>query len=150
MPDPAARIRRATVRDFEAVSALLAELGRPVVTPDARGALQGVYERHLARPEVSSLVAEIDQKVVGYLSLEFRERLNHATLEAWIPDLIVTEASRGRGVGRGLLEAAFREARDRKAHRVSADAGNHREAAQRAYVAAGMVDTGRYFVKSPP
>lgn len=144
------RVRRATVRDFEAVSALLAELGRPVVTPDARGALQGVYERHLARPEVASLLAEVEQRVIAFVSIEFRERLNHGTLEAWIPDLIVTETERGKGVGRALLDAAFREARDRKAHRVSADAGNHRQDAQRMYAAAGMLDTGRYFVKAPP
>lgn len=138
------------MKDFEAVSALLAELGRPVITPDARGALQGVYERHLARPEVASLVAEIEQRVVGYLTLEFRERLNHGTFEAWIPDLIVTEAARGKGVARALVDAALREARDRKAHRVSADAGNHREAAIALYHAVGMVEAGRYFVKGPP
>ena len=38
--------------------------------------------------------------------MEFRERLNRPNREAWIPDLIVTERSRGRGLGRALLLAA--------------------------------------------
>ncbi len=62
-------------------------------------------------------MAEEDGQVVGVLSMEFRERLNRPNREAWIPDLIVTERSRGRGLGRALLLAAFEIAQQHGCYR---------------------------------
>ena len=142
------RVRRAAVRDFEVVTQLLAELGRPAPAAEARGQVRGTYERHLARPEIASLVAEVEGAVVGFCSLEFRDRLNHATPEAWIPDLIVTHGSRRRGVARALLDAAFREAADRKAHRITLESGHQRTEAHLLYIAAGMTDAGKFFTRA--
>ncbi len=139
------RVRRATVPDFESVAQLLGELGRPAPTAENRGALRGTFERHLARPGCASLVAERDGRVVGFMSIEFRDRLNWATPEAWIPDLIVTEPARGLGVGRALLDAGFREAVERKAHRVTLESGYNRQRAHAVYLAAGMTEAGKYF-----
>lgn len=144
------RVRRATVADFEGVAQLLAELGRPAITPENRGTTRGTWERHLARVETASIVAEQEGRIVGFLSLEFRDRLNHASPEAWIPDFIVTERARGQGIGRALLEAAFREATDRKAHRVTLESGHHRARAHGVYLAAGMTDAGKCFTWTPP
>ena len=68
-------IRPAEHRDFPAVAALLAELGRPRVGPDAVTLARQIYARHIARPDTASLVAEVDGAVVGFMSLELRERL---------------------------------------------------------------------------
>jgi len=46
--------------------------------------------------------------VVGFIDLEFRQRLNFSTPQAWVPDLVVTETSRSRGAGKALREAAFK------------------------------------------
>ena len=51
------------------------------------------------------LVAEASSKeVVGIISLVFLTRLNRTTSEAWIPDFIVEQEYRDRGIGKELLE----------------------------------------------
>lgn len=95
-------VRPIAEADFAAVSALLAELGRPAVTVDKEEAAQAVFRRHVAAPDTASLLAERDGVPVGFLSLHFRERLNHFTPDAWIPDLIVTEREWGGGAARPL------------------------------------------------
>src|SRR5215218_4696451 len=88
-------VRDARASDWPEVSALLAELGRP----DVRGAddedfHQSCYERYLARPDAVALVAVEAGGVVGFIDLEFRQRLNFRAQEAWVPDLVVAEKSR--------------------------------------------------------
>lgn len=138
-------IRPATPADFDAVATLLAELGRPAVTDATRDAARAVYERHLARPDTASLVAEVGGQVVGFLSLEFRDRLNRVQPQAWIPDLIVTASHRGRGIGKALLQRAFDLARERGCWSVTLESGYSRQAAHQLYRAMGMRDEGLYF-----
>lgn len=139
-------IRPARQDDFSAVAGLLAELGRPAVVPADEPAARGVYLRHLSRPDTASMVAEHDGTVIAFLSLEFRDRLNHTTPQAWIPDLIVREAYRGLGAGRALLEAAIEEARRRGSWSVTLESGYHRKEAHRLYEAVGMTDAGKYYL----
>ena len=139
-------IRHAAPEDFAACARLLAELGRPAPTPDTEAAMRAVYERHVARPDTASLVAEADGQVIGFLSLVFREQLNRIEPQAWIPDLIVTEASRGRGAGRALLRRAFELAKERNCWSVTLESGYQRTAAHQLYKSAGMQDAGFYFL----
>ena len=148
MSDVLVQVRPVRADDFEAVSVLLAELGRPTLSDDTRAEALKVYERHVARSDTASLLAEVEGVAAGFMSLEFRERLNRTTPQAWIPDLIVTEAARGRGVGRALLERGFALARERGCWDVTLESGYAREVAHRFYRAAGMTDSGLYFVLS--
>jgi len=138
-------IRIATAADFEQVANLLAELGRPEVTPETRAATREVFERTLARPDASPLVAEVDGLVVGFMSLEFRERLNHVRRQAWIPDLIVTAGARRVGAGRALLQRGFELAAERGCWSVTLESGYARQAAHELYRTAGMTEDGYYF-----
>jgi GNAT superfamily N-acetyltransferase len=143
----ALQVRRATAGDFAAVTDLLATLGggRPASTAATLPTLRLVHAARLGRADVNDLVAVVEGEVVGFCSLEFRARLNHTTLEAWIPDLIVREAARGGGAGRALLEEAFAEARRRGCHRVSLESGHQRTVAHKVYERVGMHDTGKFF-----
>lgn len=138
-------VRAAAPDDFDAVAALLAELGRPALTARTRDAAREVYRRHVAREDAASLVAEVDGRPVGFMSLEFRERLNRVQPQAWIPDLIVTESARGLGVGRALLLRGFALARERGCWGVTLESGYSRKVAHQLYRATGMVDEGLYF-----
>lgn len=142
---PQVAVRPATLDDFPQVAALLAELGRPTLTPETFDGARAVYERYVARADTAPLAATVDDEVVGFLSLEFRDRLNHAVPQAWIPDLIVTERRRGLGAGRALLERAFDLARDHGCWSVTLESGYQRTVAHQLYRAAGMVDGGYYF-----
>lgn len=146
-PNPPA-VRRAETGDFLRVAALLAELGRPRLTPDTTDKAQVVYERHIAASDTASLVAEVDGKIVGFLSLVFRERLNCVQPQAWIPDLIVTEAARGRGAAKALLQAAFEAARKFGCDRVTLESGYARTVAHQVYESAGMNNSGYFFERA--
>ena len=140
-------IRRAEAGDFAAVTTLLAELGRPALTPENAAAVEAVYRRHIADSKTGSLVAEVDGVVVGFLSLVFREHLNFASLQGWIPDLIVTESARGVGAARALLDAAFVAAREAGCEFIRLESGYGRTVAHRVYEAVGMSNDGYYFTK---
>lgn len=138
-------IRPAAVHDLEAVAALLTELGRPTLTAETRNGARAVYERHVGRTDTHSLVVDVNGEIVGFVSLEFRERLNWTTPQAWIPDLIVTEAAHGTGAGGALLRAAFAIARERGCHEVTLESGYARTVAHQVYERVGMKNLGYYF-----
>lgn len=144
MPDVV--IRPAAPGDFGAVAGLLAELGRPALTPETEEPARQAYLRHLARPETASLVAEVHGRVVGFMSLEFRERLNQTRPQAWIPDLIVTRSARGLGIGKALLLRGIALVRERGCWSVTLDSGFDRTTAHELYRAVGLKDEGLYFI----
>ncbi len=141
-------IREARPGDWPEVSGLLAELGRP----DVRGtgdedAARRHFERYLDRDDVAAFVAELDGRVVGFVNVEFRERLNFTTPEAWIPELIVAEAARSKGAGAALLERCDQAARERDCWSLTVESANWRERAHAFYERNGLSDVAKAFVK---
>ena len=62
------------------------------------------FDDHLRRVEAGEarlMVAEQDGVAVGVCSLEWRAPFWTAETHAWLPDLVVTESARGRGIGTG-------------------------------------------------
>lgn len=147
MPELGVVVRSAVAGDFEAVAELLAELGRPGVSDVNRDSLRRDFEHYLNRTDTAPLVAEVDGRPIGFLSLEFRHRLNRTSLQAWIPDLIVTAKARGLGAGRALLNRAFELARERGCWSITLESGSERLEAHQLYTSAGMEDRGKYFLK---
>jgi GNAT superfamily N-acetyltransferase len=142
------KVRLAAAQDFEAVAALLEELGRPRVTDETRDGCLAMFERQLGEESAAHLVAEDDDgAVVGFCSLHFRDRLNYATPDAWVPDLIVTESARRRGAGRALLAEAERRARERGCWLLALESAHHRTEAHTFYSAFGMTDAAKAFTK---
>ena len=139
-------IRPAVLDDFEAVTVLLEELGRARVTDYTRPRCRELFESHLTDDRAAHLLAEEDgASAIGFCSLHFRDRLNHPTPDAWVPDLIVTASARRRGVARRLLEEADRLARERGCWQLTLESGHTRTAAHVLYGAMGMEDAGKYF-----
>jgi GNAT superfamily N-acetyltransferase len=91
------------------------------------------------------MLALLDGRPVGFVSLEFRQPFFTLRPQAWIPDLIVTEGARGRDIGAALLDAAFAEGLRRGAYSAALESGHHRAVAHRLYGAAGMADVGSFF-----
>src|SRR3954465_3686521 len=142
------RVRPVVESDFRAVCELLAELGRPAVGSGTEQACRATFMADLDDAGADHLLALDDAvRPVGFCSLHYRRRLNHATEEAWIPDLIVAERTRGTGVGRALLAEAERRSRERGCHLLTLESGHHRKRAHAIYLAAGMTDSGKQFFK---
>ena len=149
-PDAGVEIRTIvdTDEDFDAATRLLAELGRPAPSEEKLPALRRTYAQHVARADTGSMLALLDRSPVGFVSLEFRQPFFTIHPQAWVPDLIVTDAARGRDIGAALLDAALAEAQRREAYSVALESGHHRAVAHRLYAAAGMADVGSFFTLS--
>jgi ribosomal protein S18 acetylase RimI-like enzyme len=146
-PGPSVELRPAVDddADFDAVTRLLAELGRPAPAKERLPALRRTYAEHVGRPTTGSLLASLDGNPVGFVSLELRQPFFTTAPQAWIPDLIVAEGARGRDIGAALLDAALAEAAARGAYAAALESGHHRAVAHRLYAAAGMSDVGSFY-----
>lgn len=141
-------VRLATSEDFDAVTALLEQLGRPEVSDADREGCRAVYEAQLDDPHAAHVVAEDDEgRVVGVCTLHFRRRLNHLTREAWVPDLIVADGLRGQGVGTALLAEAVRLSEEHGCHALELESAHFREEAHEFYRAFGLDQPGLTFGK---
>ena len=84
------------------------------------------------------------QRILGVLTLAiFRIPTG---VRAWIEDVVVDSASRGKGIGRKLCEASIEKARKAGAKTVDLTSRPEREAANRLYRSMGFVmrDTNVY------
>lgn len=142
-------VRDARLEDWPAVAVLLAELGRPDVlgTGDEEAA-RTVYEGFLARPDTEALVAVDGGRVIGFCDMEYRTRLNFTDPQAWIPDLVVRQQERSRGVGAMLLARAEALARARGCWSMTLESADWRTRAQAFYRRLGWSDAGRSFSRS--
>ena len=138
-------VREARPGDWPEVSGLLAELGRPDVRGSDEEAARRRFERYLARDDVAAFVAELDGRVVGFVNVEFRERLNFTTPQAWIPDFIVAEETRSKGVGAALLDRCQRVARERDCWSLTLESASWRERAHAFYERQGLTAAGKAF-----
>jgi GNAT superfamily N-acetyltransferase len=142
------RIRDARADDWAQVSDLLAELGRPDVRESEDEPRHGeAFARYLQRAETLALVAEEDVNIVGFVDVEFRQRLNFLSPQAWVPDLVVAERVRGQGVGRALLEAVEERARERGCWGMSLESAIWREGSHAFYERVGWSPTGMSFTR---
>jgi GNAT superfamily N-acetyltransferase len=139
-------VREATSDDWERVKELLAELGRPDVRDDPdEPEHRARFEQYLARHDALALVAEHDGAIVGFVDVEFRQRLNFLQPEAWVPDLVVAEAARGTGAGRALLEEVERRAIERDTWGMALESANWRESSHAFYEHVGWSDVAKAF-----
>jgi ribosomal protein S18 acetylase RimI-like enzyme len=116
-----------------AVAALVRQLSRSSPEPSA-----AEIEEIVRSPACHLLLArDADSAIVGMLTLAvFRIPTG---LRAWIEDVVVDEAARGRGVGAELTNAAIRLAGERGARTVDLTSRPSREAANRLYQRVGFV-----------
>jgi ribosomal protein S18 acetylase RimI-like enzyme len=108
-----------------AISSLLPQLSP--ASPPSADELAAIVDS----PATSLLVARDGDAIVGTLTLAvFRIPTG---VRAWIEDVVVDEAARGRGVGEALTLAAVGLARDAGARSVELTSRATREAANRLY-----------------
>jgi GNAT superfamily N-acetyltransferase len=144
------RLRPLAEEDADAVTRLIAEFGpRRSPVPDRMDAVLRTFAAHVrdvAAGSAGSIVAELDGVTVGVCTLEWQRPYWVDEVQAWVPDLVVTEPVRGRGIGRALLVAALRAARDAGATEVRLESGAQRAAAHGLYRSIGFEEIGRTWV----
>jgi ribosomal protein S18 acetylase RimI-like enzyme len=134
--EPAATVDDELVAAFERLIPQLSSSS----PPPGRAQLADI----VGNPSTVLFVARAGGLIVGSLTLAFYRI--PTGLKAWIEDVVVDDAVRGRGVGAALNQAALAEARQRGAKDVSLTSRPSRDAANRLYLRLGFVarDTNMY------
>jgi GNAT superfamily N-acetyltransferase len=141
-------VRPARPDDWPAVAGLLVELGRGVAAGTAEDATHRLqFAGHLRRLDSVTLVAEVDDEVVGVVDMEYHQRLGDHRPQARVNDLVVTADARSTGVGRALLERAEALARKRGCFRMALVTAAWRDRTLAFYRREGWSDYGAWFVK---
>jgi len=110
-------VRRAAVGDAAAIGRLLYNFNCEYEEPTPDPSVLAVRLTELLEAgETLVLLAETGPE--GLAVLRFRPAIWSSGLECYLAELYVAPASRGRGLGRALMEAALREARERGADTV--------------------------------
>jgi GNAT superfamily N-acetyltransferase len=141
MPEPDPHVWRAEPHEAEVVAALLVDfrdhLG--VDWPSDNAFLAGV-ERLIEDPGTAYLLGarDADSPPQGVAQVRFRHGLWWAAPDCLLEDLFVREEARGTGLGRALVEATIRVARERGCRRVELDANDRNDAAQALYRSFGF------------
>ena len=139
MPEGAVDVRLATEAELEAVTALLVAQLREhhVATPEAK--LASAIQEILRHPERGRILVAIERgKPVGLAALSFVWPLEHAGRSAWLEELYVEPAARGRGLGTRLLHAALRIAAETGAVAVDLEVDADHQRAARLYAREGF------------
>ena len=136
-------VRPARPEDVDALVALLGDLFSIEADfhPDPDRQRRGLALLLDDRARAIVLVAERGRRVVGMVTAQLVISTAEGAPSAWVEDLIVDAAERGRGAGRALLEELERRARALGATRLQllADRGNARALAF--YARLGWVGT---------
>lgn len=136
------RIRTARLDDDEALTLIdrLTWSYLHAVMPEPQPPYDPFFsERHTPG---NHLVAELGDRVVGYVRLGFPTPLASNAHVRQIQGLAVAGEARGRGVGRALVRAAAEEARRRGARRLTLRVLGHNTLARKLYESEGFVVEG--------
>ena len=89
----------------------------PTALPDE--ITQMTWSRFLdAYEPMHALVAELDSRVLGLVHYIFHRTTNTIAPTCYLQDLFTVAEARGKGVGRALIEAVYRRAKDAGCARV--------------------------------
>ncbi|QQE65580.1 GNAT family N-acetyltransferase [Leptolyngbya sp. BL0902] len=136
-------IRPATVADSAVIAMLLDALGYPVELDFLNRSIQ----RQLDHDDAVLLVAEVEQAVVGVISLHFIPQLALPGDFCRISYLCVSPEARGQGVGTALEEQAYQLAQERGCDRLEVHSHSRRLQAHRFYARQGYAESPKYWVK---
>ena len=108
-----ATIRSAVASDRSALFELVRAFSTP--TPPDSEQFSKALEAKLPDPSSCLLVAELERRLLGYVSGYCHATFYAGGVTAWVDELLVLEPFRGTGVGRQLMDAFEEWANERKA-----------------------------------
>jgi GNAT superfamily N-acetyltransferase len=90
------------------------------------------YGRQAAAKDSVILIAEFERKVVGFAYIQFEAKDYPNLLEnaAWLHDIYIDEALRGKDAGRRLIEASIISAKELGAEKLMLSAASQNEFAR--------------------
>ena len=143
-------IRESTYDDIPSLLELLYELGRPKPQKDNElETFAKLLKNYMQENNKKILVAEIENsKIVGMMSIVFLSRLNQNTLEMYVPELIVSQNYRSKGIGKKLINFSIDLGKEKKCHRMRLESGNQRTESHKFYRNLGFENSSIFFTKN--
>jgi GNAT superfamily N-acetyltransferase len=136
-------IRRAKPSDSDAIAALVAQLGYPTDAGEVRVRL----ERLLSSADAIVMVAEEHEEVLGLITSDQQHLIYRSRPQCRITALVVRDDSRGRGIGRALVQLVETAARDRGCFRLELTTRAGRPDALPFYASLGFAERPHRLVK---
>lgn len=140
---PTPYCRQATADDAKGVAALLADLGYPCDTDDARLRITTLQQD----PSQQLWVLDWHGDLLGLAAIDLMYYLPLGTTTCRITALVIANHCQGHGLGRRLLNEMERMARQAGAARIELTTAEHRESAHAFYRACGYESASLRFVK---
>jgi len=104
-----------------------------------------------AREPMVMLLAREEGRLIGFVTLIAHRSTWAKTNYVYLEDLFVTEAARGKGVGRRLIESVIEHSRSRDCERVYWVTHDHNQAARKLYDSlADLPGFVTYFARMAP
>ena len=140
-PSDLAELKRITVESFDGISLdkIIAERIGPLPGPNWRERKTRHIDDDVAANPDGVFVAEEQGKVVGYITTRIDRELGKGR----IPNLAVIPETRGRGLGRKLIEHALEYFRREGMTFVMIETMAHNEAGIHLYPSCGFVEVAR-------
>ena len=143
-------IREPIYDDIPLILELLYELGRQ--KPQKDGELEKfekLLKNYMQDDDKKILVAQDnDSKIIGMISMVFLPRLNQNTLEMYVPELIVLQNYRSKGIGKKLINSSIEFGKEKKCHRIRLESGNQRIESHKFYKHLGFENSSVFFTKN--
>ncbi len=136
-------VRRARIKDSEAIADLLGELGYPNTIRFARSKIKKLSS---GRNDRLFAVTYCGQ-VVGFVSCHIVPLMHESGNVCRVTALVVAEEFCGRGLGRELIVKAEHFARTRRCIKIEITSGEHRTRAHDFYRKLGYQEVSRRFMK---
>ncbi|MFQ5496276.1 MAG: GNAT family N-acetyltransferase [Nitrosopumilus sp.] len=142
-------IREFFDKDIHMILELLYELGRPKPEKDSDvQTFSKLVKKYLDDSDKKILVAYLDGiEIAGMVSAVLLPRLNHSTLELYIPELIVRQKYQNQGIGRKLINSCISLGQEKNCHRIRLESGNKRKESHQFYKNMGFQQSGLSFTK---
>ena len=136
-------IRSAQIKDVNVVASLLAQMGYP----QEISILSPKIEQLIADENEVFLVAEIDERVCGFISMHYVPQLAVKGDYARVSYFCVDENYRSQKIGQKLLSYVEELAQKRQCDRVELRSADYRKDAHRFYLNNGYIDSPKFFIK---
>ncbi len=142
-------VRLASTKDIPLILDLLYELGRPKSRANSDvNTFKKLITKYLSDSDKDILVAENQAGVIGIVSIIYLSRLNQKFFEMYIPELIITKNYRNQGIGKKLIHACIKLAKNKKCHRIRLESGNQRKKSHIFYKSLGFSQSALSFTKN--
>src|SRR5690606_27596214 len=110
MTNPNCNIRKATADDLPYIYPLICALANDMLSYES---FAQIFEKNINNPDCFYCVAEIENKIIGFISLHIQQLLHHCGAVGEIQEFYTDNDYRGKGMGRLLMDEAKKYAKEK-------------------------------------